>query len=162
MELRNRSTGAVITERQFRQEHPNVSLPKYLTVALLDSLGYDPVLEGPAATITNPYQKSIRDGVEEVNGQWFTKYVAGPVFTDPDAEAAHRQAIDDQQAAAIRAERDRYLRDTDWAVVQEQELSGRQGRSASHNKPINDYRQALRDITSQAGFPHNVVWPDKP
>lgn len=25
-----------------------------------------------------------------------------------------------------------------------------------------DYRQALRDITSQSGFPDNVVWPTKP
>ena len=24
------------------------------------------------------------------------------------------------------------------------------------------YRQALRDITSQEGFPENVVWPTKP
>jgi len=24
------------------------------------------------------------------------------------------------------------------------------------------YRQALRDITSQAGFPNEVVWPTKP
>lgn len=25
-----------------------------------------------------------------------------------------------------------------------------------------DYRQALLDITKQAGFPHNVTWPAKP
>lgn len=25
-----------------------------------------------------------------------------------------------------------------------------------------DYRQALRDITAQAGFPHDVTWPVKP
>jgi hypothetical protein len=25
-----------------------------------------------------------------------------------------------------------------------------------------DYRQALLDITQQAGFPHNVTWPSKP
>jgi len=24
------------------------------------------------------------------------------------------------------------------------------------------YRQALRDITSQPGFPHDVSWPTKP
>jgi hypothetical protein len=24
------------------------------------------------------------------------------------------------------------------------------------------YRQALRDITLQPGFPHNVTWPTKP
>lgn len=25
-----------------------------------------------------------------------------------------------------------------------------------------DYRQGLRDITEQAGYPLNVIWPDKP
>lgn len=25
-----------------------------------------------------------------------------------------------------------------------------------------DYRQALRDVTAQSGFPDNVVWPTKP
>jgi len=25
-----------------------------------------------------------------------------------------------------------------------------------------DYRQALRDITDQAGFPHDITWPTKP
>jgi len=24
------------------------------------------------------------------------------------------------------------------------------------------YRQALRDITTQEGFPHNITWPEKP
>lgn len=24
------------------------------------------------------------------------------------------------------------------------------------------YRQALRDLTTQAGFPFNIVWPDRP
>lgn len=24
------------------------------------------------------------------------------------------------------------------------------------------YRQALRDVPSQEGFPHNIIWPTKP
>lgn len=28
--------------------------------------------------------------------------------------------------------------------------------------PITKYRQALRDITEQEGFPYNVIWPTKP
>ena len=27
---------------------------------------------------------------------------------------------------------------------------------------IKEYRQALRDITKQAGWPRNIVWPEKP
>jgi hypothetical protein len=82
MELRNRATGAVITDSQFRAENKNTSFPPQLTAEIIDSFGYDPVLEGPQATTIPPYQYSQRDGVVEVNGQWFTHYIAGPIFTD--------------------------------------------------------------------------------
>jgi hypothetical protein len=80
MELRNRATGAVITDSQFRAENRNTSFPPQLTAEIIDSFGYDPVLEGPQATTIPPYQYSQRDGVVEINGQWFTHYIAGPVF----------------------------------------------------------------------------------
>ena len=56
----------------------------------------------------------------------------------------------------IRMQRDRLLTDTDWVVVKHNELG----------TPIPqewlDYRQALRDITEQSGFPDNVEWPTAP
>jgi hypothetical protein len=56
-------------------------------------------------------------------------------------------------AASVRAERDRRLAATDWLVI----------RSAETGIPLTtaqlEYRQALRDITKQAGFPVNVDWP---
>jgi hypothetical protein len=44
MELRNRATGAVITDSQFRAENRNTSFPPQLTAEIIDSFGYDPVL----------------------------------------------------------------------------------------------------------------------
>ena len=82
MELRNRTTGAVVTDRQFRSEHSDTSFPKVLTAEIVDGFGMDIIFEGPPAQTTPPYQISVRDGIEEVNGQWFTKYIAGPVFQD--------------------------------------------------------------------------------
>ena len=29
-------------------------------------------------------------------------------------------------------------------------------------KPFSDYRQALRDVTNQSGFPKSFKWPNKP
>ena len=56
----------------------------------------------------------------------------------------------------IRMQRDRLLTDTDWIVVKHNELG----------TPIPqewlDYRQALRDITEQAGFPEEIEWPQEP
>lgn len=53
----------------------------------------------------------------------------------------------------VRRERDALLKETDYLVMPDYP-----------NKPtgIETYRQALRDITNQSGFPDNVEWPDNP
>jgi len=155
MELRIRDTGQVMTDSEFRSLHPNTSFPPQLTVELLDSFGADPVLNGPQAQPTR-YQVAFRDGVEEINGQWFTKYVVGPVFETEEEEAAYKKGIDDRAAEGVRAQRDKLLADSDWVVIKAKETST--------NLPagFKAYREALRDITEQEGFPHNVTWPEKP
>lgn len=61
-----------------------------------------------------------------------------------------------QKASEVRAERDRRIAETDWIVIKNLELN--------QNVPgvWEVYRQALRDVPSQAGFPDNVTWPVKP
>lgn len=173
MELRNRETGAVVTDRQFRDSFSNTSFPKVLTAELLNKYGYDPILEGPQATTTAPYETSQRAGIEEVNGQWFTKYVVGPTFSDyvddegktvtaTEQETAYRQRIDDEAAKGIREDRNKRLADTDWRVTYEVEKASVDGLGIQFPLVWATYRQALRDITSQPGFPHNVTWPEEP
>lgn len=52
----------------------------------------------------------------------------------------------------VRTKRDFLLRDTDWWAVADRTMTPEQIA----------YRQALRDVTSQEGFPTAVVWPTKP
>lgn len=52
----------------------------------------------------------------------------------------------------VRAERNELLAETDWWAVSDLTMSEEQ----------TAYRQDLRDITEQEGFPLNVVWPTKP
>lgn len=52
----------------------------------------------------------------------------------------------------IRAERDRLLAETDYLALSDNTMSA----------AMTTYRQALRDITGQAGFPYSVIWPTKP
>ena len=154
MELRNRETGAVLTERAFRQELYNVSLPKVLTQSDVSALGYDTVLEGTYPTPSGPYDRVVRDGVKEIDSQWYTCYV---IETETDPAAI--QAIDDATAAQVRAQRDQLLRDTDYYVLVELEHARLEARAVDLTNPVNVYRQALRDIPQQAGFPHNVTFP---
>jgi len=167
MEIRNRSTGAVTTVSQFKSEHPNTSFPKQITTEILNSFGYDAVLNGAAATVTAPYGVSTRDGVEEISGQWFTKFIAGPVFADTtdddgnvttaaDNEVAYKARIDSEAAASVRSQRDQLIAETDWVVVMAKETG------TNIATAMKTYRQELRDLPSADGFPHTMTWPTKP
>ena len=162
MEIRNRESGAVTTVSQFRASHPNTSFPKVITNDILDSYGYDPVLNGAAATVTAPYGVSTRDGVEQINGQWFTRFVAGPVFTDieggetaTEQEAAYRARVDAKAAESIRTERNRRLASSDWTQLAD---------ATANATTWSTYRQQLRDLPTSSGddWPHNVTWPTEP
>lgn len=62
----------------------------------------------------------------------------------------------EQQAASVRTERDAKLAETDLIII----------RCAESGEPVPEawkaYRQALRDVPGQAGFPDDVVWPTCP
>ena len=162
MEIRNRTTGELTTVSQFKALHPQTSFPKQITLEILDMYGYDPVLNGPAAAVSGPYEASVRDGVEEINGQWFTRYVVGPIFEDTEEataveqRAAYEQRIDEKAAEVVRKQRDRLLSETDWVVTKAFETS------TEIDTDTAAYRQALRDVPEQAGFPHDVTWPELP
>ena len=56
----------------------------------------------------------------------------------------------------VRLERNRLLSDTDHLIQSDYPISDEK------KQDIKVYRQALRDIPQQDGFPDNIVWPDKP
>jgi len=158
MEIRVRNTGAVMYEDEFRRLHFGLGLPKVLTEEVLNDWGADVVFEGPQATGGTVYQYSQRSGVEQIEGKWYTKYILGPVFTDGETTAAEQEAAykamkDAEQAANVRNQRTQMLKDCDWTQIAD---------STADKTAWATYRQALRDITAQAGFPWTVTWPDAP
>mgnify|MGYP000813610819 CR=1 FL=1 len=56
----------------------------------------------------------------------------------------------------IRARRDRLLAATDWAVLPDSPLD------AQSLEAVKTYRQALRDVPQQDGFPADIQWPELP
>ncbi len=161
MEIRIRATGAVMYESELRSYLQASDGPSYdqLTPEVMEAIGVDPVFEGPQATGGTVYQYSQRDGVEQqADGKWYTKYILGPVFTDGETtaaeqEAAYKAAKDAEQAAAVRQQRGEKLKDSDWTQVAD----------APVDKAVwAVYRQDLRDITAQSGFPWTINWPVAP
>jgi len=146
MQVRIRETGAVMYESEFRALHPNTSMPQQLSEELLNDFGADVVFEGPQAQPTR-YQVGFADGVEQIDGKWYTKYSVAEM----DSEAI--TAKDAEQAKSVRASRDAKLAECDWTQVAD----------APVGKAVwATYRQALRDITAQSGFPWTITWPDAP
>ena len=163
MQIRIRESGAVMYESEFRALHPNTSMPQQLSEELLNEFGADVVFEGPQASGGTVYQNSQAQGVEQIDGKWYTKYVLGPTFIDTvedgvtttaaEQEAAYKAQKDAEQAKNVRATRDAKLAECDWTQVAD----------APVDKAVwATYRQALRDITTQEGFPWTVTYPDKP
>jgi hypothetical protein len=160
MEIRIRNTGEVMTEITFRTTFKDRVLPKQLSEEWLAEFagGCDIVFEGPQAATTAPYEFSFRNGVEQIEGKWYTKYSVGPVFTDGETTAAEQMAAyramkDAEQAASVRNSRTQKLKDSDWTQIAD---------STADKQAWAAYRQALRDITSQAGFPWTIDWPEQP
>ena len=148
MQVRIRTTGQVMYESEFRAYTKANGGPSWetTTTEILDKLGADVVFEGPQASPTR-YQVSFADGVEQTGGKWYTKWSVA----DMSAEAI--AAKDAEQAASMRKQRDEKLAECDWTQVDD--------------APVNKaawatYRQALRDVTAQSGFPWTVEWPDAP
>jgi len=158
MEIRVRSTGAVMYETEFRRWLLDNNGPTYntLTPEIMELLDVDPVFEGPHASGGTVYQISQRAGVEQINGNWFTKYVLGPVFENAEDEAAYKAQKDAEQAKSVRSDRDQRLAGCDWRVLKSFEAGGPQDSNWAA------YRQQLRDIPNQDGFPWNVTWPTEP
>jgi DMSO/TMAO reductase YedYZ molybdopterin-dependent catalytic subunit len=71
-------------------------------------------------------------------------------------EAAWAAGENDRLAAAAREKRDALLAACDWRVVKAMEDG------SGLNFELAAYRQALRDIPQQPGFPVTIVWPEAP
>ena len=161
MEIRVRATGAVMLEDEFRAYQRAINGPSWgaTTDEVLEALGADVVFEGPQATGGTVYQFSMRQGVEQIGGKWHTKYVLGPIFTDnedataAEQEAAYKAQKDADQAKLVRDDRNKRLTETDWTQVADAPVD---------KAAWATYRQALRDIPSQAGFPWDIQWPTQP
>ena len=167
-EYRERTTGEVKSQGQWRADFPNMSLPRVWKAATLDALNLDPVLASPAAT-TTAYQTSVRDGVEQdANGNWVEKYVARDMFADTteegvtttkaEHEAAYQATLDAATAEEHRVTRNKLLADSDWTQINDSPLSNEDKTAWA------TYRQELRGISDLDAWPNleDDDWPVAP
>jgi hypothetical protein len=157
-DYRHRTTGEVKSQGEWRSLNKNVSFPKVWTQATLDALQLDPVFETPKPA-AGQYQIAVRNGVtQDAKGNWVQAWSVRDMFADDEdstkaeKEAAYQASLDATAAKSVRDQRNRLLAETDYLALTDNTL----------DDITKEYRQALRDVPSQEGFPHDVVWPVKP
>ena len=160
MQIRIRSTGQVLLQHEWEKWVAQTYAKSLSGISeeAVNRFESDIVFEGPQARGGTVYQYSQRDGVEQIEGKWYTKYILGPVFTDGETTAAEQEAAykarkDAEQAANVRNSRTEKLKDSDWTQIAD---------STADKAVWATYRQALRDITAQSGFPWTITWPTQP
>ena len=78
-------------------------------------------------------------------------YDTGVVTVDPDKQQIR---LDDRKAVQVRQRRDGLLLETDFTQIPDNPF---------FDEPTTiTYRQELRDVPEQSGFPNDVVWPSIP
>ena len=163
-EYRNRSSGEVKTVSELKAENKNMSFPKVWNESTLDALNVDPVLASPKPEPSGDYKVVVRDGVEQdANDNWVYAWTERDMFTEYTDENGDVQTVDSQKtaydaavtarlASLARSERNRLLSETDHYGLSDVTMSD----------AMTAYRQALRDVPQQEGFPQEVIWPEKP
>jgi len=134
------------TVGNLRRDNPNTSFPKRVSDEMLADWGVYPVAKVDRPNVD--HTQNLTEGQPAlVDGQWQQTWV----ITDATPEEVSQRAA--QQADDIRNTRNQLLSDSDWTQIAD--------------APVNatawaTYRQALRDVTSQVGFPYDITWPNKP
>lgn len=123
------------------------------------------------ACILNSYDKIVENVIEldSLDPSDFVPYKPGielasrhdgeigwRLLPDNSWETNEVSPTDDQIAFVMRRRRNNLLKRSDRYVLLDFPIT-----EAKRQEWIN-YRQALRNVTEQAGFPHTIVWPQKP
>ena len=130
------------------KDNPNTSFPEQMSDEVLARFNVYPVIAKEVPQSFDPItQNAVVVKPVLVDGLWTQ---AWSVSAASSTEVEQRLS---NLASDVRETRSSLLAQTDWTQVAD----------APVDKAVwATYRQALRDITKQSGFPTNVTWPIKP
>lgn len=136
------------TVDDLRRDNPNTSFPVTQTAELLSEFGVVTVVVTgkPEHNYTQNCIESDPVFVQDRN-RWEQNWVI--------TEASEQEIVDriNAKSGEIRADRNAKLSSCDWTQLPDAPVDSFAWAA---------YRQELRDISSQAGFPWEVVWPQEP
>jgi hypothetical protein len=130
-------------------QNPDVEFPKLITHAIMAKYNVYQVLPEPKPDML--YTQDAREGDPVFyDNEWHQTWV---VYDLPEDEITART---NRKSEEIRQERDKLLAETDWRIIKGVETN------TQEDSDWIEYRENLRNIPQQEGFPWNVIWPIKP
>ncbi len=164
------ATGTPKTKVQLRQENKHMSLPEAWTDATLDALGVARVAK-TAAPDVGEWQVAVKDGVEQVDGVWQEKWVTQEMFTEYTEEVTDEEGVTTTVTHTVQDQIDAKVAADNAALASTERATRYDLLKATDHYGLSDvsmtdamaaYRQALRDVPQQEGFPQTITWPTKP
>jgi hypothetical protein len=131
-----------------KRANPDTSFPSQISDASLLEYGVHRVFFATQPEVTATQVLEEGTPVFSTEDQRWTQ-----TFTVRDMTVEEVASRNDAQAAQVRAERDSKLAASDWTQLAD---------STTDKAAWATHRQALRDITAQAGFPWTIDWPAQP
>ena len=122
-----------------KADNPQTSFPDTISDAVLAGYGVYRVTKVDPPNHNPKLERLTLSNPALVDGQWTQTW-----------SQANRSS--EEAALEMRNDRNQLLADTDHYALSDNTLS----------TEMATYRQALRDVPSQSGFPFNVTWPTKP
>ena len=136
------------TVGDLRKDNPHTSFPRRIPDEMLTFYEVFEVIADPEPAVDEKNYKAVRaDMPTYTNDAWRLEWSVVEKTTE------EKQRYYDAAANGVRGRRDNLLSKSDWMALSD---------TPPMAQPWIDYRQALRDITGQAGFPFSVQWPAKP
>jgi hypothetical protein len=133
---------------QLKMAHPNVSFPARPNDALLQEFGMFRVATDAQPLLSNTQVLEEDPPVFSMEYQRWTQ-----VWRVREMAAEEVQQRNDNKASEIRTERNEKIANTDWTQLPD---------SPVDKAAWATYRQELRDVTAQSGFPWTIEWPTQP
>jgi hypothetical protein len=142
--------GYAVVEENLRMLFPEVTFPKAFSPSDVEPYGFG-MYEFTQIPEVPRFKKLIElTPVKKENGIYYQTWGVEDMTDEEQIEATEKQAND------LRLRRKYTLMDCDWTQLPDVVMT--------EEKKIewNTYRQSLRDITLQEGFPWDIVWPTPP
>lgn len=142
--------GYPIMESNFRAMYAAMQPPQVLSPEYAESFGWCLFDVSPIPSLGRYQKAEVGEDVKDGRGVWIQQW---NIVEQTDVEKAETDANKSQE---VRARRHSDLFMCDWTQLADSPLS------AEKKAEWTAYRQALRDITNQVGFPWDITWPTKP